>query len=955
MLRLRPAWEARAPTLYLALAAALALALLLSMSVVQRSAAPGLAAGEGPLGLPLPELSLGGLPGSASPAAERERIAERYGKLPLAFEENRGQTDHRVDYLARAAGQTLFLSPTAATLSLSGADEKPGAAIRLALAGANANAAASALERRAGTVNYLKGERSQWQQGIPTFGRVRYESVYPGVDLAWYGTNGGRLEYDFLLEPGADPSKIALRVEGAQRLSLARDGALRIRTAAGTLTQRPPLAYQTIAGKRVEVKSRYRLEGERVSLVLGRYDRSRALVIDPVLAYSTYLGGDGFDGGNGIALDSAGSAYVTGVTASSDFPSEGAYQGTYQGNGDAFVTKLAPDGSELAYSTYLGGEGFDGGNGIALDSAGSAYVTGETESEDFPTTTGAFEENSPGDEDAFVTKVEPDGSDLAYSTYLGGDDSPAEEGEGADRAFAIAVDAEGSAYVTGETGSTDFPTTTGAFEENNPGDEDAFVTKVEPDGSGLAYSTYLGGDDDPEEGTGIAVDSGGSAYVTGVTGSSNFPTTTGAFEEADQTDEDAFVSKLAPDGTALAYSTYLGGNGYDIGYGIAVDSAGSAYLTGSTTSSDFPTTAGAFEEADQPGSDAFVSKLAPDGSELAYSTYLGGDASDGGFGIAVDSAGSAYVTGVTASSDFPTTAGAFEEADQPDRDAFISKLAPDGSEFAYSTYLGGDEEDEGRGIAVDAAGSAYLTGETRSSDFPTTAGAFQAEDPDTPEDELDLGRDAFVSQLAARADLSLTKSDAPDPVSPGAELTYTLTARNDGPDSSLGVRLIDQLPAGVEFVSAQASQGSCEPPSGAQLECALGNLAAGASATVTIRVRPESEGTITNRAELSADTTDPDEADNDAEAQTTVQAAQQPGPDDEPGDDDLGDDEDAGEEDTDAGGDRAGAAETGGGDEFGAADDSGGEVPLTGLALGALALVGLALFAGGRLLRRGQR
>ena len=923
--------------LRVALAGCAAFALSLAAGSALRSEGPAAPAGERPLSLPLPELSLGGLPGGTAPSAgEHSGIAERYGRLPLAFEQNRGHTDGRVDYLARAAGQMIFLTPTGATLALKGEQGKRGAAIRLAFAGANARARASGLERKPGSVSYLKGERSEWRGGIPTYGRVQYESIYPGIDLAWYGTNGGRLEYDFLLAPGADPDRIALRIEGAERVSLTSRGAVRIETAAGSVTQRPPVAYQQLGGQRRPVESRYRLDGHRVALALGSYDRSRPLVIDPVLAYSSYLGGGSSDSGQAIAVDSAGSAYVTGPTYSSDFPTTtGAFEESDPpDSSDAFVSKLSPDGSELVYSSYLGGNGDDSGQAIAVDSAGSAYVTGEANSNDFPTTPGAFEEDDQTGSDAFASKLSPDGSELVYSSYLGGG--------GSDTGQAIAVDSAGSAYVTGQANSSDFPTTAGAFQQSDQPAGDAFASKLSPEGSELVYSSYLGGNGN-DLGQAIAVDSAGSAYVTGQANSSDFPTTAGAFQESDRPDIDAFASKFAPDGSELAYSSYLGGNDKESGRAIAVDSAGSAYVTGPTDSSDFPTTGGAFQESDRPDTDAFASKLSTGGSKLAYSSYLGGGGSDSGRAIAVDSAGSAYVTGLTASSDFPTTARAFQ-SDQPDFDAFASRLSPSGSELAYSSYLGGNGFDFGQAIAVDSAGSAYVAGSTDSTNFPTTAGAFDESSNDAPEDE---SSDAFVSQLGARADLSLTKSDSPEPVSVGAELNYTLGARNAGPDSALGVRLVDQLPDGVEFVSAQASQGSCDPPSGGQLECPLGNLAAGATATVTIKVRPASAGTITNRAEVSSETSDPAEANNDAEAQTTVQAAGTTSPGDDtdtspsddtetsPGDDTDGDDED--------------------GDDEVAGGGGGGELPFTGLTVGALALLGTLMLAGGRALRRPRR
>ncbi len=486
-------------------------------------------------------------------------------------------------------------------------------------------------------------------------------------------------------------------------------------------------------------------------------------MIDPTvtLAYSTYLGGTGDDEGYGIAVDLAGSAYVTGSTFNSpDFPTKNPEQAANAGGiGDAFVTKLSPDGSSLLYSTYLGGRDIDTGLGVAVDSAGSAYVTGETSSADFPTTPNAVQAAKPGVRgsfDAFVTKLSPDGSSLVYSTYLGGSAN--------DLGFGIAVDSAGSAYVTGATNSTDFPTQ-GPLQAHNAGngEDDAFVAKLNPAGSALVYSTYLGGAIE-DVGSGIAVDSAGSAYVTGRTESSDFPTTPNTVQAANAGGfgtYDAFVTKLSPDGSSLVYSTYLGGRDTDYGFGIAVDSAGSAYVTGATDSTDFPSKNP--EQAANAGGifDAFVTKLSPDGKSLVYSTYLGGTSSDQGNGIAVDSAGSAYVTGTTYSTDFPTSnpyQATNRAAANGGSNAFVTKLSSDGSALAYSTYLGGSMGnsdasligDSGAGVAVDSTGSAYVTGITSSSDFPTTA---NAEKPAFAGLE-----NAFVTKLAPFGALNQTLS-----------------------------------------------------------------------------------------------------------------------------------------------------------------------------------------------------
>jgi hypothetical protein len=479
------------------------------------------------------------------------------------------------------------------------------------------------------------------------------------------------------------------------------------------------VVYQEVAGVKQEVAGRYVMKGKRqVGFRVAAYDPSRPLIIDPVLVYSTYLGGSGMEVGRDIAVDGAGTAYVTGETYFGDFPTTaGAVQTTYAGEFDAFVTKLDATGSGLVYSTYLGGSDSDFAVRIAVDGAGSAYVTGFTRSTDFPTTAGTAQTTHAGEFDAFVSKLDSTGSGLVYSTYLGGSDT--------DVGFGVAVDGAGSAYVMGYTASTDFPTITGAAQITSAGGSfDAFVSKLDSTGSGLVYSTYLGGSD-TDVGRGIAVDGAGSAYVAGYTASTNFPTTAEAAQTTHGGVFDAFVTKLDATGSALVYSTFLGGNGSDGGLDMALDDVGSAYVTGETHFGDFPTTAGAVQTTRAGEFDAFVTKLDATGSGLVYSTYLGGSDTDVGRGIAVDGVGSAYVAGYTRSTDFPTTAEAVQTTHGGGvYDAFVTKLDATGSGLVYSTYLGGSDYDAGEGIAV-GTGSAYLTGDTNSTNFPTTARATQ--------------------------------------------------------------------------------------------------------------------------------------------------------------------------------------------------------------------------------------
>ena len=550
-----------------------------------------------------------------------------------------------------------------------------------------------------------------------------YRDLYPGIDLTYYGREG-QLEYDFVVRPGADLRRILVGFSGAEKLEVDAQGDLLLRTGPDVIRQRKPIAYQEVNGTRREIPVSYVLKGaHRVAFKVAAHDSGRPLIIDPALFYSTYLGGSIRDGGQGIAVDSAGNAYVTGLSHSPDFPTAtGAFQGTLAGSFDAFVTKINPVGSApLVYSTYLGGSGDDYGLGIAVDAAGNASLTGFTNSPNFPTTPAAIQSAPGGSADAFVTKLNSSGSALIYSTYLGG--------SGYDVGQGIALDSLGSAYVTGVTSSADFPTSVAAFQIALAGSFDAFVTKLNLAGSApLVYSTYLGGDSD-DRGYAVAVDSSGSAYVTGYTTSTNYPTTPGAFQTTYAGGADVFVAKLNPAGsTPLLYSTYLGGTGQDIGQAIAVNASGNAFVTGKTSGS-FPTTASAFQSTfGGGGSDVFATRLNPSGSApLVYSTYLGGSGDDAGYGIALDGSDDAYLTGYTNSPNFPTTAGVFQTTFGGGRfDGFVTKLNPAGSApLVYSTYLGGSGEDAGQGIAFDGMFNAYVTGYTGSTNFPTTPGAFQ--------------------------------------------------------------------------------------------------------------------------------------------------------------------------------------------------------------------------------------
>ncbi len=776
----------------------------------------------------------------SSAAAPVRRLDATYGKLPLSFEANQGQTDRAVKFLSRGRGYALFLTGDEAVLTLERTSQKAkrksqkakvragaptgtradlvgraanasvaptfracpepcegsaraglksgatrsvdtpatdhgprttNAVLRMRLVGANASAVVTGADELPGKSNYFIGnDPKKWRTNVATYAKVKYHNVYPGVDLVYYGNQGGQLEYDFVVAPGADPSAIKLNVgaglalpknarsartgpDGSERvaeateragqaqpLQIAPNGDLVIKIDGGEVRFHKPIVYQPdfpstasslgssfVTGHSSLVEGHYVLQANhRVGFKVPTYDHTRRLVIDPVLSYSTYLGGSYNDGASGIAVDAAGSAYVIGSTDSFDFPTLNPFQATLNGSINAFVSKLNPAGSALVYSTFLGGAtqqipygGFtadDIGNAIAVDASGSAYVTGYTSSPNFPTVN-AFQPGcgpcGANNYTAFVAKLSPAGSALVYSTYLGGSFS--------EYSYGIAADAAGNAYVTGVTSSTDFPTVN-AFQGTDPNGGQgaaAFVTKFNAVGSALVYSTYLGGSY-YDQGNAIAVDASGSAYVTGATASTNFPTLNpeqAKLGGTNATTTNAFVTKFSPSGSALVYSTYLGGGVGDQGNGIAVDASGNAYVTGETTSSNFPTV-NPFQSSIKGEESSFVAKLNAAGSALVYSTFLGGTSYNYGFGIAADASGNAYVTGETQSADFPTVT-AVQPSYGGNGDAFVAELNAAGSELVYSTYLGGSNSDAGSGIAVDASGNAYVAGESYSTNFPT--------------------------------------------------------------------------------------------------------------------------------------------------------------------------------------------------------------------------------------------
>ncbi len=679
--------------------------------------------------------------GALAASSAQTIAADRYGDLPLSFEANQGQVDSQVRFLSRGSGYSFFLTQTGAVLSFS-PDTHSDSVLRMQLAGASLKSQIEGLDELPGKTNYFAGSDStRWRTGVANFSRVKYDNIYPGISLVYYG-NQRQLEYDFVVAPGADPGQIHLSISGAQNLAIDRAGNLVLHNLGGDVQLLAPRVYQRSEGQKTdgqkkEVSARWILAANHTaSFRLGDYDRSRPLVIDPVLMYSSFLGGSEKNALRKIALDAAGNAYVAGYTAVGDFPAAPTPLATTFGNGaqsrGAFVAKIDPSGSNLLYSTYLSGSADEEATGLAVDESGNVYVSGNTHSTDFPTrnalqATCATRASAGTCSSAFLAKISSAGDALLFSTYLGG--------SGGESARGLAVDAKGSAFLAGVTSSSDFPATSGAAQAKCGGtcQQNAFVARFSPSGDKLIYATYLGGSavDDASD---LAVDSAGNAYITGRTTSTDFPLVT-PFQKSCTPDKGsasaacvatAFVAKLKADGSALAYSTYLGGTLGSHASGIAVDSLGSAYVTGSTESADFPLlkplqkSCGLDSASSEKNCslDAFLTKFAPTGKALVYSTYIGGAGRDEATGIAVDDAGNASLVGRTESADFPT-AKPMQAHLQGTSDAFAVRVSAAGDALTFSTYHGGTATESGNGIALDSRGNIYLTGETTSADFPT--------------------------------------------------------------------------------------------------------------------------------------------------------------------------------------------------------------------------------------------
>jgi hypothetical protein len=839
--------------------------------------------------VPMNALSLG-----HSTRPSEAKVAGYLSTLPLAFEPNQGQSSDAVKYVAHGARYNVFFTPSETVLVLGAPSRSKSAqsqaanpvdVLRMSLAGANASADFVAVGQLSGKSNYLIGQPENWHTSIPNFKRILQQQVYPGIDISYHGTEG-QLEEDFVVSPGSDPRAIRLAFEGAKTIRTNASRELMITLDGGAVTFRRPVAYQEMNGSKRLVSANYALlKDGHVGFRLGDYDPRLPLVIDPILSYSTYLGGSNIDGANAIAVAPDNTAFITGGTYSVDFPTTHQLQPTHGGPDDffrdAFVVKLSADGSKVLYSTYIGGALEDVGNGIAVDSFGDAYVAGSTESFDFPvpSTIPSFNPECGGDgkcgaswnaggllvRNGFVIKLNPEGTLPLYSGFIGYNENVIGQ--------SIAVDGNQIAYVTGQVGQyivpsvpvappkecpppfpitgpltttpipfclplpqppLEIPGPTAAQQTHGGGAIDGYLLKISATGNTILYSTYLGGSNE-DAGLAVAVDANANAYVTGLTYSANFPVTPGALQGTNIGAGDAFLVKVDTVGGTELYSSFLGGSGLDQGNGIVVDKSGNAYIAGTTASTastlGFTPPAGAFQPNCALNSsgvcegDAFVAKFNPSLSgpaSLIYFTYLGGSHADGGQGIAIDLAGNAYVTGSTVSTDFPVAGAVFQpKFGGGNADAFITKLNPTGTALAYSGYLGGTDTDIGYGIAIDTGGNAYVAGQTCSLDFPLA----------NPEQNASGGNcDAFVSKVSILNGIQLNP----------AGLVFSAQSLGTTSQSQVITVTNGDTPATLSAIAVDPT--SPNPADFTMTTTCAGALPPGGQCTITVSFTPQGAG-----------------------------------------------------------------------------------------------------------------
>jgi uncharacterized protein (TIGR03437 family) len=707
-----------------------------------------------------------------------KRLVNIKPHLPLMFEPNRGQTAPEIQWISRSPEGVLLLTPDVATMVVRGPDNR-ARRVTMRIVGARSDANAEGMDALPSYSNYFIGDTpSAWRTRVPHYSKLKFDDVYPGIDLVYYGKDR-RLEYDFLLSPGANHKKIELDFNGADRLEIDSSGDLLIDAGGIKIRQLRPKVYQWIDGKKHHVESAYRLSsGSRVRFALSRFDPSQSLIIDPVIQYSTYIGGSGHDKGVDLAIDRTGAMYITGYTNSGDLRSAFRDQQQFAGKIDGMIAKLSATGDSVEWISYYGGRENDEPTSIAIDSGGNAIISGYTDSSDLPLQNPGQAARGAGD--AFVAKFNSSGTALLYATYLGG--------TGLDRANDVATDSAGNAFITGWTRSSDFPTL-GSFQSGAAGGGgDVFVTKLPPSGSPLLYSTYVGGNGD-DLGTAISVDGQGAAYVTGGTTSTIFPVLR-PIQSQNRGSFDAFLFKLNPAGHSLEYSTLLGGSMDELSSTIAIDSAGSVYISGYTASLDFPIKGGFQTTMGGGSSDVFVCKVSRTGTTVEYASYLGGSDSDSGAGdLAVDAAGTLYLTGFTASRNFPLK-NPWQSAFGGGRyDTFVTRIAPNGSSLLYSSFLGGRGDENGYGLAVDPQGVITVAGWTSSSDLPSAVGSFKSEGLSPA--------DAFVARVSADnsvvipivANTGIMNSATGLSASASPGQLITISGRSLGPD-----RLLSAVP-----------------------------------------------------------------------------------------------------------------------------------------------------------------
>jgi Beta-propeller repeat/Abnormal spindle-like microcephaly-assoc'd, ASPM-SPD-2-Hydin/HYDIN/CFA65/VesB-like, Ig-like domain len=758
-------------------------------------------------------------------ASANANLSVQYTRLPLEFEANQGQSDSQVKFLARGQGYALFLTSNDAVLSLSksssATQKSTGAtdALRIHLIGGNPSPEVTAQEKLPGTSNYFIGsDPRNWRTNVAEYARVRYRAVYPGIDLVYYG-NQRQLEYDIAVAPGADPKQVRFAVDGLKPLRLNHRGDLVLSTANGDVLWHKPMVYQEENGGNRLIAGRYRIHSSReFGFEIGDYDRDKPLIIDPVLSYSTYIGGSLDDWFGWMTVDSAGNAYAVGMTQSTNFPRVNPLptNNTYAGGAhDATIVKLNSTGTARLYSTYLGGNGDDWNRGVAVDSSGNAYVTGYTTSSNFPTVN-AYQSVYGGANDAFVAKISPTGSNLLYSSYLGG--------TGDDFALRVAADNNGNAYIVGYTNSSsNFPIQSALQGAYGGGLYDAFVAKFDTIKSGaasLVYSTLLGGSGD-DEAWGVAIDSAGNVYVAGSTGSTNFPTQN-PYQASNHGGNDVFVSEINPTETALVFSTYFGGSGDESTRGIVVDSTG-IYVAGSTTSTDFPTL-NPVQATNHGLSDMTLAKFDPTGSSLIYSTYYGGSSNEYCLALAVDANGRAYLGGMTATTNLSLVSPTQSTYGGSNFDGLVVAFDASGSQVLFSTYFGGNAFDEIQGIAVDTPGNNfYIAGETYSNNLRVTSGVVQP--------NYGGGGDAYMARFQMNVSAPLVS------LSPGS-LTFSNRALNTtSPGSNVQLTNTGSASLSITSISASGNFGETD-------NCAGQTLIPGGSCTITVTFTPSVPGAM---------------------------------------------------------------------------------------------------------------